>query len=81
MTAHTATCWQFPAVCPQCSAEAGTPARISECTDRVTTIVVRCASCDGEWSLTSNTPPLFLKRKPDRRVSKSRVTGIPERRR
>jgi hypothetical protein len=62
--------WQFPAVCPHCSAKAGRPARISECTDKVITVIVRCNACDGEWSVTSPNPPLFLKRKPDRRVSK-----------
>lgn len=65
-----ANCWHFPAVCPHCSAKAGTPVRISECTDKVIAIVVRCDRCKSEWNLTSNSPPLLLKRKPDRRVSK-----------
>jgi hypothetical protein len=59
--------WRFPAACPTCAKTAGTPARLSECTETIIEITVRCGACGAEWTVTSDTPPLFLKRKPDRR--------------
>jgi DNA-directed RNA polymerase subunit M/transcription elongation factor TFIIS len=61
--------WRFPAKCPTCGANTGTPVRVAKPADPRIEIFVRCDTCAYEWKIECAEPPLILKPKPDSRTS------------
>jgi hypothetical protein len=68
---ETPSDWRFPTVCPKCLAKAGTPVSVADSPRTEIVILVRCESCRFDWRIAATTPPLFLRRKSDRREEKA----------
>jgi hypothetical protein len=67
---ETPSDWRFPTVCPSCLAKAGNPVRVATSPETEIVVLVRCDACDFGWRIAATTPPLFLKKKFDRRADK-----------
>lgn len=59
--------WRFPAACPSCLAVEGVPTRMSNQTEDVMEVWVRCCRCAHEWRVKSDPPVFEFRMKPDRR--------------